>query len=163
MGTYAACATAAVTLGYAPLFTTATNPLTTPGQSSTTSLDKAAILLSALCLIHCLAIPVALLLGTATSQWLLATETQVHWMLLALAIPLSVFALWNGYKKHNAVSILYLGGTGLLLMTIGVSHILSEEFEVVLTAIGVSLVLAAHVKNLLLNHRHDPVQRHDPS
>ena len=126
----------------------------TPGTPPTTPWDKAAILLSALCLVHCLAIPIALLLGTASSQWLLDTETEMHWLLLALAAPLSVVTLWHGYKKHNAKAILYFGTIGLTLMFIGVSHLLGDQLEIVLTAIGVSLVLVAHVKNLSLNHLH---------
>jgi len=126
----------------------------TPGTPPTTHWDKTAIFLSALCLVHCLAIPIALLLGTAASQWLLDTETQMHWLLLALAAPLSGFTLWHGYKKHNAKAILFFGCTGLTLMLIGVSHLLGDRFEIVLTAIGVSLVLVAHVKNLTLNHSH---------
>ena len=83
-----------------------------------------------------------------------AWETQVHWVLLALAIPLSVFALWLGYKKHHTTSILYIGSAGLVLMFVGVSHILADELEIVLTALGVCLILVAHIRNLIKNHRH---------
>jgi hypothetical protein len=129
-------------------------------RPTTTHLDRAAIVLSALCLVHCLAIPIALLLGATAGQWLVDTEAQVHWVLLALAVPLSAVALWRGYRKHGTPSILYIGWSGLALMFLGVSHLFAQglfadQFEIGITSVGVTLVLIAHVRNLLLGHRHD--------
>ncbi len=111
-------------------------------------LDRVAIFLSSLCLLHCLAIPFALLLGPVLGHWLADTETSVHWILLALAIPISLVALWRGYKRHDNLSTLVLGCSGLALMFIGVSHLLGEAAEIALTVLGVLLLLAAHIRNL---------------
>jgi len=43
---------------------------------------------------------------------------------------------------------------GLALMFAGVSHLLGEAWEVALTVAGVSILMLAHVRNLLGVHRH---------
>ena len=117
-------------------------------KSRVNQLDKAAIWLSGLCLVHCLAIPFAIVLGPALGNWLADTETEVHWMLLAAAAPLSLWALGRGYLRHRSIATISLGVAGLAMMLIGVTHLLGADMEIVLTAIGVSLVLVAHVRNL---------------
>ena len=131
------------------------NAMTPPKSSSTTGLDRAAVLLSGLCLLHCLAVPFAIIFGPLLSQWLVNSETQVHWLLLALALPISAVALARGYRRHHSVLTLLLGGVGLTLMFIGVSHVIGETWEVALTVVGVSSLLIAHIRNLLGAHQHD--------
>ena len=117
-------------------------------------LDRAAIFISGLCLVHCLAIPVALLLGTVAGDWLLATETHVHWLLLGIAAPVSIWALGRGYRDHGNGATLALGLTGLVLMLLGVSHLFGTRWEVTLTLIGVIAVMVAHVRNAMTRSRH---------
>lgn len=131
------------------------NVMTPPKSSSTTGLDRAAVLLSGLCLLHCLAVPFAIIFGPLLSQWLVSSETQVHWLLLALALPISAIALARGYSRHHSTLTLLLGGMGLTLMFIGVSHLIGESWEIALTAIGVSSLLVAHIRNLLGAHQHE--------
>tara|TARA_Y100000022_G_scaffold53913_1_gene45796 strand:- start:14 stop:424 length:411 start_codon:yes stop_codon:yes gene_type:complete len=114
-----------------------------------TYLDRAAMWLSGLCLVHCLALPLAVLLTPTLSQWLEATETTTHWILFGIAIPISVIALVQGYRRLRSVKTLLLGGIGLLLMLVAVSHVFGREMEVLLTVIGVTAVLFAHLRNLL--------------
>ena len=124
----------------------------------TTGLDKFAIFLSGLCLLHCLAIPFALLLGPLFSGWLSENETTTHWVLLAAAVPISVLALWRGYRQHQDVPTIIYGAFGLVLMFIGVAHFFGETYEIWLTAVGVISLLIAHVRNL--KHRHDHQHEH---
>ena len=84
-------------------------------------LDRAAMWLSGLCLVHCLALPLAVLLTPTMSHWLEATETTTHWILFGIAIPISVIALVQGYRRLRSVKTLLLGGIGLLLMLVAVS------------------------------------------
>lgn len=123
-------------------------------SGNTDRLDRVAIALSGLCLLHCLAIPVALVAGPLLGQWLIDSETEVHWLLLAMAFPLSVVALFRGYRRHHDRLTLLLGSTGLALMFIGVSHLLGDAWEVLLTVVGVSALLFAHVRNMLGIHQH---------
>lgn len=120
----------------------------------TTGLDRTAVFLSGLCLLHCMAIPFALLLGPLLGPWLVNTESSVHWALLALAAPISAAALWRGLKRHHSRLTVALGGAGLLLMLLGVSHLFGETWEVLLTVVGVGLLLVAHVRNMLGSHHH---------
>jgi len=133
--------------------TTAKSP-TDPQPLNSSGLDRAAVLLSGLCLVHCLAIPFALLLGPLFGHWLINSDTEVHWVLLAVAIPISALALWRGYVKHHNLLTITLGSGGLVFMFIGVSHIFGEEWETGLTVIGVCALLIAHVRNMLGTHAH---------
>ena len=117
------------------------------------ALDRFAIFLSGLCLLHCLALPFAALLGPALGRWLLDTETDVHWLLLALAVPVSLWALARGYRAHPRVFNLVLGIAGLCAMFLGASHWLGEDYEVALTVTGVVAVMIAHIRNALAQLR----------
>ena len=123
-------------------------------SSSQSILDKAAVFLSGLCLLHCLAMPVSLLLGSLLGNWLESTETEVHWILLGLALPISVIALQRGYKRHHKATTLWLGYGGLAIMLIGAAHVFGESWEMPLTVIGVIGLLVAHVRNLIGEHSH---------
>jgi hypothetical protein len=116
-------------------------------------LDKLAIGLSVLCLVHCLALPVALLLAPALGSVVLGTESPVHWLLLGLALPVSGYALWHGYRHHGRRTALLLGGVGLTSMLVAVSHLISPRLETLLTVVGVALLLIAHVLNIRQNAR----------
>ena len=111
-------------------------------------LDRAAMWLSGLCLVHCLALPLAILLAPTLSHWVEATETTTHWILFGIAIPISLVAFVQGYRRLRSNLTLLLGGLGLLLMLVAVSHVFGRELEVVLTVVGVTAVMFAHLRNL---------------
>ena len=114
-----------------------------------TTLDRAAIWLSGLCLAHCLAFPLAVLLAPTFADWLGATETTTHWILFGFALPISAVALTRGYRRLGNGPTMLLGSVGLLLMLLAVTHIFGSELEVLLTLIGVIAVLYAHWRNLM--------------
>ncbi|MFP6817017.1 MAG: MerC domain-containing protein [Pseudomonadales bacterium] len=111
-------------------------------------IDRIAIMLSTLCLLHCLLIPVVVVLAPAFSSVVLGTETTVHWIFLALAVPISCWALLRGYRRSRRRAGLGAGLVGLLVMFLGVSHLFDPALEVPLTVLGVSLVVVAHALNL---------------
>ena len=113
-----------------------------------TRLDQAAIWLSGLCLIHCLAVPVAFLLAPSVSAWLDTTETQTHWLLFGLALPISAIALGRNHRRKPNLMTVSLGSVGLLLMLLGVTHLLGHELEIFLTAVGAIMVMLAHLRNM---------------
>ena len=118
------------------------------GHAPPNTMDRVAIALSGLCLVHCLVIPVVVVLAPAFSSLVLGTETTVHWIFLALAVPTSCWALLRGFRRRRHVPALASGLVGLLIMFLGVSHLLNQALEVPLTVVGVSLVVVAHVLNL---------------
>lgn len=117
-----------------------------------TTLDRWAIVVSGVCVVHCLAIPLTLVLMPSVSAGLAEDQTLTHWLLLAVAVPISAVALWTGHRQHPSWLTLGLGLTGLILLTLGVSHWLGERLEIPLTVVGGIGLIAAHWRNL--RHKH---------
>jgi hypothetical protein len=92
-------------------------------------LDKLGILASGLCMIHCLVVPLLLLL---LPSLLSGVEDSTHKILLWVVTPLALMALVQGYLRHRCLSPLIVGFIGLLLM-------------------GLSLILDTHVQGLTLH------------
>ena len=116
-------------------------------QKSPDWLDGAAVALSALCLVHCLVLPLVVVGVPFLAQF---AETHLHYQILVIVIPLSVFALGIGYRRHRNPRILAGGALGMLLLIIGatVAHThLGLAADRLFTITG-SLVLAtAHFFN----------------
>ena len=114
--------------------------------------DKFAIGLSLICAIHCLALP--LLLIILPSMMALQLDNEIfHTLIIITVLPVSIFALTLGYKKHKRNWLLIVGFIGLLLLVIAV--ILGEETtgefgEKLLTVLGASFVAAGHLWNFRL-------------
>lgn len=121
------------------------------------AIDRAAVVLSGVCLVHCMAVPVAMLALPALGALLLQSETLVHWILLGIAVPISALALWVGYSRFGNLRSVWLGAAGLMVMFLGVSHLLGRGLEVALTLIGVVLVAGAHWLNIRRATGHGPV------
>jgi len=111
-------------------------------------LDRAAIWFSGICLVHCLVIPFTVLALPVIGDYLLGSETIVHWLLLAPAVPVSIVSLWFGYRRHDYPIGLFIGACGLSLMFIGVSHLIDRSYEIPLTIAGATLVTIAHGLNM---------------
>ena len=109
-------------------------------------MDQAAILLSGLCLLHCLALPF-LIAGTP-----LLTQFgggHFHLQMLAIVAPLSVIALALGFRKHGSLKILFCGAFGLaLLAAAAIAHAeLGVLFDRTLTIMGAIVLASVHYLN----------------
>lgn len=112
--------------------------------------DGVAAALSSLCLVHCLLLPLGLGLAPVVAAlgpldhhgpaWL-------HWALLALAAPVSVFALWRGIAVHGDARPAQLATLGFLLMAGGALAHEAGPAEQLLTVAGGLVVAAAHWRN----------------
>ena len=107
-------------------------------------LDKGAMLLSGLCVVHCVATVV--LLGALSAFGHLFADPRIHEVGLALATLLGAVALGSGLWRHRNRLPMLLGVPGLSLMTAAlfVDHGVREAL---LTIAGVSLVALAHLLN----------------
>ena len=77
--------------------------------------DKLSICLSICCILHCIALPVVILmLPSVASFWI--TNENVHIVLVLMAIPISIFAMLKSLKKHNNYKCIALAVIGLLLL-----------------------------------------------
>jgi hypothetical protein len=108
-------------------------------------LDGAGVLLSGLCVIHCLlGLILVSLLGLGGSL-LLAPE--VHRVGLGLAVAIGVVTLGLGVLRHGRTEPLLIGTGGIALM--GLALITGHgPLEAALTIAGVGLVALAHIRNL---------------
>ena len=108
-------------------------------------LDRLGIMLSGLCVVHCLlgAVLVAML-GFGGEAFL---APSIHRAGLALAVLVGLVTLGLGALRHGRMIPLAIGGSGIALMATGlaVPHGLPEA---ALTVSGVALVAAAHIRNL---------------
>jgi hypothetical protein len=84
--------------------------------NKTNWLDGAAVVLSALCLVHCLALPLIVIGVPFLAQF---AEGHLHLQMLVVVLPLSTLALGIGYRRHRNSRILYAGMVGMLLLIIG--------------------------------------------
>lgn len=108
-------------------------------------LDRAGVLLSGLCALHCLlSIVLVSVLGLG-GQALLAPS--IHEVGLGLAILVGIVTLGIGALRHGRIAPLLIGaaGIGLMASALAVGHGLDEA---ALTIAGVSLVAFAHIRNL---------------
>ncbi|MDZ7644836.1 MAG: MerC domain-containing protein [Woeseiaceae bacterium] len=110
-------------------------------------LDRVAIALSGLCLLHCLALPLALVLvpfagALADSHW--------HAPMLALAVPASAAAIVIGYRRHGNRALLAWGFAGLAILVAGgtVAHAwYGDLVDKTLTIVGSLLLATVHGLN----------------
>ncbi len=107
-------------------------------------LDRVAIGLSGVCLVHCLATSVVLTVLASAGGLLL--NPLIHEVGLALAICLATVALGRGWLRHRATAPALVGVAGLGLMgsALLVDHGLGET---ALTIVGVGFVALGHHLN----------------
>lgn len=114
--------------------------------------DKAAVGLSALCVLHCLALPVALTLLPPVAA-LGLQEEWVHKLLLVSVIPISLYALTLGCRQHRSFWVASAGLLGVLFLvaaaTVG-HRFFGEAGETSFTLVGAILVAVSHVLNFRL-------------
>lgn len=116
-------------------------------------LDRFAIGLSLLCTVHCLAIPVVLILFPSLMATLHIDDHVFHALLLWLAIPSSAVAIFLGCKRHKDHLVFILAGIGLVSLTATAffgHDVLGETGEKIATLFAVSILAYAHWRNYSL-------------
>ena len=108
-------------------------------------LDRVGVLLSGLCVVHCVA-GLVLIAGLGLSGGLLL-DPIIHRVGLLLATIVAGVAIGLGALRHRRRAPFVVAMTGLSFMggALAVEHGLEEA---VLTIIGVTLVAAGHLLNL---------------
>lgn len=108
-------------------------------------LDRLAIGLSGLCLLHCMAGFLLLSLFAVSGDLL---DHRVHIVGLALAMPLAAVALWRGWRIHGRAWIAAVGLAGLVVMAASLAVEHGDIAEMFVSMAGVSLLALAHWRNL---------------
>lgn len=112
-------------------------------------LDRLGVIVSGLCLVHCISgLVLVTLLGIGGGVLL---DPAVHEIGLALAVAVGAIGLGLGVLRHRRFGLVALGGSGLALMAAALM-VRHGPREAVLTMLGVSLVAAAHVLNMRTGH-----------
>lgn len=110
----------------------------------TGTLDRLAIGLSGLCLVHCIAS--VFLLSLLASAGGMIVHPAVHEFGLGLAIAIGTFALVRGAMEHGYTLPAAVGGLGLGVMA-GALAVPHGTTETVYTMLGVAILALGHDLN----------------
>ena len=108
------------------------------------AVDRIAIGLSGLCLVHCLASAVLIALLASAGGMLLSPA--IHEIGLLLAILLGMTALGRGIVEHGFMMPAAVGGLGLGVMA-GALTLPHDGAEVAYTMLGVAILALGHDLN----------------
>ncbi|SEM42164.1 MerC mercury resistance protein [Pseudoxanthomonas sp. GM95] len=108
--------------------------------------DASAIGLSALCLAHCLLLPVLAALLPVFGAW--AQAEWVHLLFACIALPLAGAALWRAHLlRPLPLPLVALAGLGLTGLVAGAFGFPTHAWETPVTVVGSLLLASAHVWN----------------
>ncbi len=135
--------------------------------------DRFAIVLSGICAIHCIALPVVAslipLFAATIQHGHELHEFWFHQFILLFILPVSVIALVTGYRAHHQLTPIIVASIGLLLLvgvalyadTLITHHIIPNDGETVLTVTGGMIHATGHILNVIAArklHKHCPVK-----
>lgn len=137
-------------------------------------LDRAAVCMAGLCLVHCLLTPVLLVVLPIIGTTFFVHESFHLWMIL-LVIPTTSVSIFLGCRKHKEYTIGILSGIGmtLLVLALFIGHPVGEGHshghdhghvhnhtqygsgggigtEAILTTLGGLFLAGAHIRNYRL-------------
>ena len=111
--------------------------------------DRSAIGLSMLCALHCLLLPLAIVLYPSSTS-VLPDDELVHLSILFIVIPISIFALLKGAHLHKNRLVFLIGLFGLLTLILAliIGHdLLGTHGEKIFTLVGSLMLIVAHFRN----------------
>lgn len=109
-------------------------------------IESASISASALCLVHCLALPVLLFLVPGVLGAFFSSEA-FHVAALGLVVPGALGSFILGYRKHRALGPALIGTLGVGLIVLAVVAFEDTSGETVLTVIGSVALVIGHTLN----------------
>ncbi|MGN6691611.1 MAG: MerC family mercury resistance protein [Sphingopyxis sp.] len=120
--------------------------------------DLMGVGLSLTCLVHCLALPLLLLLAPALSHWIALPE-GLHAAILLLALPAAAIAMRDGWRSHRRVAPFLMAVAGLALLAAGLAGHAGwlavsdrDAADRWLTSAGALTLAAAHLVNWRWRH-----------
>ncbi|MES1997587.1 MAG: MerC domain-containing protein [Pseudomonadota bacterium] len=119
-----------------------------PFAIPTSRLDRIAMGLSGLCLVHCLA--TAVLFGLLASAGGLLGSPLVHEVGLSIAMILGGIALGRGVMEHGFILPSAIGSLGLGVMA-GALTMPHDGNEAIFTVVGVMILALGHRLNRIAN------------
>ena len=129
-------------------------------------LDWVAMTLSGICAIHCVALPILAgmlpLFSTVVAHGHGAHEFWFHQFILFFILPISVIALWIGFRCHRKIYPVVISGIGLSILLFSaiyadvwiIRYALPRELEIIVTLVGGALHAVGHIMNLMASRGH---------
>ena len=118
--------------------------------------DITGAILSQLCLVHCVLLPVILGFLPTLADSLHIHSEFFHGFVLLLATPLAVFALLQGYRKHRSSRPAVFGATALMILwsAFCLEETLNHDLVASFNVMGGFMLAYAHWNNWSLR-KHD--------
>jgi hypothetical protein len=114
--------------------------------------DRLGIALSALCLVHCIVLPLVIASGSVLALSAGAGEDFHQWLVWLIA-PVAALAVLPGWRRHGRHRVIAGMMVGLGLISTGAfagDTVLSTGAETLLTVCGGLMLVASHLVNLKL-------------
>lgn len=115
--------------------------------------DKLGILISSLCIVHCVLLPILIIAFPTITTLLNLDEDKTHLLLLVFIVPAVAFAVYSGFRVHKQWMPLLWLGMGLCIVVFGTffAHkIIGHGWEPWIVLVGSIFLVRGH----LLNHHH---------
>ncbi len=107
------------------------------------------IILSLTCIIHCLSIPLTvLIIGIDSLTSLTYQNNIIHEVLFVLVFLIYMIVFPKSYKNYKDIKPLFIASFGVLSLFLGLFQ--KEIMEIMLTIFGALLLIIAHYKNYKL-------------
>lgn len=110
--------------------------------------DKAGLLLSTLCLVHCVITPIAVS-ALPTVAHLIGDNEWIHVFLAMLTLPVAGYAIYSGYRRHHSFVPLMFAVAGIVLLLSALQIHEPHWLEILVTSVGSAVLSIGH----LANHR----------
>ena len=130
-------------------------------MSASRLLDRIAISLSAICIVHCLSVPlVVAVLPIAVLGF--GGESHFHAAMLWLVVPVSVVGLIMGFREHHRAQIVVAGALGMAVIAYASIYGHGQwpfSIEMIVSVVGSLLLAGAHWANFVVVrkvHVHHP-------
>jgi|TARA_B110000444_G_scaffold93565_1_gene88355 hypothetical protein len=118
-------------------------------------LDNFGLTISAACAIHCILLPILLILSPYIELTFI-TSHGFHESLMYFILPTSLIAFTLGCKRHNDDMVKLGGICGIFVLLIAIAlHDFSEALSIILTLFASSLLIFTHLRNRTLCSNHD--------
>lgn len=135
-------------------------------KGSQHKLDWFAMMLSGICAIHCIALPILAgvvpIFSSVAAHGHGAHEFWFHQLILFFILPISVIALGIGFRCHRKIYPVLISGIGLVILLFSaiyadvwiVRYALPRELETIVTLSGGIVHAFGHIMNLMASREH---------
>lgn len=108
--------------------------------------DVWGLVLSGVCLVHCLLTPLALVILPALVPHWMQAEGHGHGFFFLLLLPVAAFAMVSGFRRHRRWSPVIWLGLGVLVVAIA-TFVFDGTLEYAVTIAGSLFLLRGHYLN----------------